>query len=1022
MMTLGGCSAFRGLGRPEVGSRRLVPEAAPSVRFWGVGRGTLKGMAELDIAVLGELEVRVGDHDRTPRGRMPRAVFSLLVARLGSPMSTDALIEAVWNGSPPKSARSSLRVHISRIREAIDRPELLVTGERGYRLQTDPHAVDAYRFERGVREGRRMLEARNHRTAERVLRGALQEWRGDPYADAATLDAIQPEVARLEALKRAAEVHLAEAGMELAGSSCDIAALEMLVHRDPLDERRWGLLMKGLYRNGRQADALDAFRRASATLGEALGLEPGPDLRELEEQILLHDPALQPIDATQTITLPGFATSLVGRSETASTVAKRLVEHRLLTVTGLGGIGKTRLAVAAAQAALADHADGAVFVALDPVTDAALVPDAIGAHLGLPSVGNPTEALVRHLRDREIVLVLDNCEHVLDEVAELVNTLMSACPRVGFLCTSRVPLGLSAETLFPVSPLDVPPRDLEFATPAELLQYESIALFCERARLAHAEFTLDAESGPVVAEVVRRLAGIPLSIEIAAAKCDLLTPTDILDRLDVTPHRMVADDRDRAERHRSMADAVAWSLDLLDEGAQELFRRMAVFVGPVETDALEVVCSDESLDATAMHPSLTALARASLITVDLSADRARYSQLPPLRAVAGELLGRDMMRFRQRHLEHFATIAEEEAHYAGGPDEAASFDRLTAVLDELRAALGHAAQHDQNVGRHMCIDLGTFWIRTGRTAEGRGWVSRFLEHGAPVPWVEAAVQHLAGSLALVEQDLGSADEALSAALELRRHLETPRELGMTLSNLGGVANGRGEYERAEALFEEAHDVFAAIPFDRGAAAAQLNLGLVLLNLGSVEAAAEKLERAVDGFRRVGDRSEEAHALMRLGYALSEVGDVARAEACRQAAHEVFVELGRPPDVAYSHMVLAHHYFENGDLDRARRHGFSSARLILDEEIQRWWVPGLVELAAAIATAVGDAVQGARLFGCAGAFRRAHDVPVPDANRAFHDETRRVIEAALGRDQFVVEAEVGGTRSILGGVRAVADWR
>ncbi len=849
----------------------------------------------------------------------------------------------------------------------------------------------------------------------------MDEWRGDPYLGAAHVLALQSEAARLVALKREADVDLSAADMELAGSAPDTTAIEALVHADPLDERRWALLMKALYRSGRQADALNAYQRASRLLGEQLGLEPGPELKELEERILLHDPNLRPAGTSPVVALPGFATSMVGRSEQVATLAKRLGEHRLMTVTGLGGVGKTRLAVAAAHAAVVDFPDGAVFIPLDPVSDAGLVADAITSHLDIAPSVDPVDALVHHLADRQIVLVLDNCEHVVDEVARLVSRILTSSPGTGLLCTSRMPIGVTGETSFPVGPLPVPPPGQEFTTPDNLLRYESIALFCDRARLARPEFTFDAESAPVIAEIVRRLAGIPLSIEIAAANSDLLNPADILDRIEAAPQLLVAEERDRADRHQSMAEAVAWSLDLLDEPARELFKRMSVFHSPVDAETLEAVCRDDVLDSGAIYGSLAALVRSSLVPVDFDTARARYVQLPPIRGVALDLLGSDEPSVRQRHLDHFAALASAEVDSIGGPGEAASFERLTSVIDELRSALHFAITNRPEIGRQMCVDLGTYWLRSGRTKEARAWVGQFTDSELDVPNITASLSHLAGSLALVEHDLEAADEALTAALQLRRDLGLRRELGMTLSNLGGLANSRKDYGRAESLFREALEVFGKEKYERGGAAARLNLGLALLNRGEIEAAAQEIQFAVDGFRRLGDRGEEAHALSRLGFAHAALGDLARAEACRLAGHRIAQNLGRVPDLAFSHMNLAAHYLEISDLDLAKEHAASSAKLVVEEDLERWWIPNLVELAAGIEADAGDPEEGARFLGCAAAYRRAYDLPVLDAGKAFHNEMRQRIEASLGNKQFLIEMEVGGTRTLLDGVRAVAAW-
>lgn len=967
--------------------------------------------------------MRIGRHDRTPTGRLPRGIFSLLVSRLGNAITFDTLIDAVWGEFPPKSVRSALQVHVSKIRQALGVPDLLVTTDHGYRLQADPQSVDVYRFELGVGEGRRLFEAGAYSEAAGRLRSALAEWRGEPYGDIHDGPAVQSEVTRLLILKREGTVALASAQLETSGTNPDLTAFEALVQSDPLDERGWAMLMTALYRSGRQAEALRTFHRASHLLAEELGIEPSPDLRHLEERILLQDPALMPTTRSPQIVLPGFATSLVGRVDQITTLAKRVAEYRLVTVTGLGGVGKTRMAVAAAHAAIGDTPDGIVFVPLDPVTEDVFVVDAVITALGVePSPRDPTRALVDHVGGRRLLLVLDNCEQVLEGVRSLVGRLISECPEVRILCTSRIPIDMIGETLVPLAPLAVPADGTDLAEPVELLQSEAVMLFCDRARLARPGFTIDSDNGPVVAGIVRELAGIPLAIEIAAAKTDVLTPTDILRRIEKDAGSLVGEEFDRPGRHHSMRAALAWSLDLLDGPSRLVFERLAVFQSPVDADTVEAVCQDAMLSGGAIHGALAALVRSSMLTVHLDAAQAHYSYLPPVRRAALDRLGVHEPMMRRRHLDHYAALVAEEAVHAGGPDETASFARITAMLDELRSALHHAAAHGPEIGRRMCVDLGTYWVRSGHSKEGRSWVGQFLEaDGDGPPDVNAGLWHVAGSLALVEEDLEAAENALREALRLRRQLGSNRDLGMTLSNLGSLANSRGEYERAEVLLCEAHDVFAAADFGRGQAATRLNLGIVLINLGRLDEAIGAFDEAIGAFRLIGDRSEEAHALARLGFALGEAGDLSRAEACRVAAHEIAESLGRRPEIAFSHMGMASHYLDTGAIDRARSHVASAARLIRDDALERWWVPNLLELAAGVAADTGDLAMGARLLGCASTERDRRSVPVPESNTAYHTRISERIEAGLGPHGYLVEFEVGRTLALDRGLAAVAGW-
>jgi DNA-binding SARP family transcriptional activator len=441
-----------------------------------------------------------------------RLLLALLLVRGGEVVSADRLVEDLWDGDPPETGRHTMQSCVYRIRQALG-PDAwrLETRPPGYQLKLSADELDARRFQELAQQGRDALAGGRPELAATLLREALDLWRGPVLADLPDSPALEGERARLEGMRLTVMEDRVEADLALGRHAALAAELERLVAEHPFRERLWGQLMVALYRAGRQAEALGAFRRAREVLGEELGLEPSPWLSRLQEQVLLHDPDLgQPQAAgppRPAHNLPAQRTSFVGRRRELADLAGLLAARRLVTLTGPPGSGKTRLAIEAATRSLHDHPHGVAFVALAELQDPDLIASAVAAALGMPASDRPIlEALVDHLRPRRLLLVLDNFEHLL-RAAPLVAQLLDAAPGLRVMATSRAPLRLSGEQEYGLAGLPVP--EAAAVASQDPNGFDVLALFADRARAVDPRFALTADNAPLAAEVAARVDGLP---------------------------------------------------------------------------------------------------------------------------------------------------------------------------------------------------------------------------------------------------------------------------------------------------------------------------------------------------------------------------------------------------------------------------------------------------------------------------------------------------------------------------------
>ncbi|MBC6458785.1 BTAD domain-containing putative transcriptional regulator [Actinomadura sp. HBU206391] len=691
------------------------------------------------IGILGPLEVRVGDRPVEIGGARLRALLTLLALDAGRVVPAERLIDDLWDDNPPAGAPNALQSLVSRLRATLgDGRELVESHAAGYLLAIDLGAVDAHDFEARVRRARRTGDPA---TAAAELREALALWRGPALSDVMGAPFAEGPIARLEGLRRAATEERIEADLALGRYAELIPELAALAAAEPLREPLRGQLMRALYGAGRQADALAVYDDTKRVLAQTLGVDPSVELERVHLAVLRQEPGLAPpappepagLDRPRT-NIRAQLTSFIGRDEDLKRVGKLLGEGRLVTLTGPGGAGKTRLAMEAAARQTDQSADGVWIVTLAPVTDPAEIPQAVLSVLGLremalltrarspgavPEALEPLDRLAEALAGKRMLLLLDNCEHLVDAAARLADRLLADCPGVRILTTSREPLAITGEILWPVDPLALPPQD---AGIDEAAAYPSVRLFTDRATAVRPDFAVTTANAGSVVRICRALDGMPLAIELAAARMRALSPDQVAARLGDRFRLLTAGSRIALPRHQTLRAVVEWSWELLDEREQALWRRLSIFTGGATVESAEAVCAGEGVTAAEMLDMLAALVDKSLLVVtETETEGPRYRMLETIRAYGMERLAEagEEDRVRRAHAEYFAVLAETAEPELRRERQRHWLGRLFAEHDNIHTALRWAiGVPDQELAVRFCAALGWYWWLRGHRAEG----------------------------------------------------------------------------------------------------------------------------------------------------------------------------------------------------------------------------------------------------------------------------------------------------------------
>lgn len=1017
------------------------------------------------VGVLGPLAVtdaagrpvRVG-------GQRVRALLALLALAAGRPVPAHTLIERLWPepGDRPVDAVNALQSLVSRLRAALRQAgvaeSVLESSSAGYRLAVPPEAVDAAVFEAAARAGGRALAAGDAATAARLLREALGAWRGPALADVAGEEFAAAPAARLEELRSAAELMRIEADLALGEAVAVTGELRELTAADPLAERPRALLMRALAAAGRQADALAVYAEGRELLADRLGVDPSPRLAEahlavLRQEIPLAVPAgtahshpeRTPPSPGSSAPLPGGQplsaaqrppTSFIGRDDDVAGVLKRLAEERLVTLTGPGGVGKTRLATEVA-ARLANQAGPARFASLAPVSDPSEVPYAVLDALGLrerviarhgadQAHADPADRLCAALAGRETVLILDNCEHLIEAAASLADRLLTDCPRTRIIATSREPLRIPGETLWVVTPLAIPPvsgmAGAESAPPIpEISTYAAVRLFCDRAAAVLPGFALDDGNVPPVMRICQALDGMPLAIELAAPWLRTLPPAQLAERLDDRFALLTGGSRTALPRHQTLRAVIDWSWNLLSERERMLARRLAAFTGGATLAAAEQVCPGGPLARGDVLPALSGLVAKSILSAtDGARGRGpRYRMLETVRAYGLERLAEagEETAVRDALAAYYLDFAETADPLLRGPQQATWHRALTEEQDNINAALRWAiARRDATTALRFVRALGFYWTQRGR-GEGDALAREVFALDRPDDSLLMTEARVACAVMTVSStlNLDEVREPLTAEIErLTRFADAGQAIHpMAASAIPLLAM----FDRDAAAAIAAIDRYANASDDPWMrATGRMYRSTYAANAGRLDGAETDCVAALDQFRAIGDPWGIAVCLYQMAEFAALRADHARAVAALAEAEQMGLEMDAWGDMAYIIGMLAVARARAGDLETARADLRRAERALAArarDNADEW----LVLSAAEVEWRAGDLAAAARRCeaALAGVARR-------EKGTAWFVSVRAQAQARLAMITLETGGDAGRSRDLLAeALPAAAGW-
>ncbi|PSL05871.1 putative ATPase [Haloactinopolyspora alba] len=844
------------------------------------------------VSILGPLVVADGDEAVAVGGARLRMLLTRLSLDAGRVVPADSLIDALWPEARPADPDNALQSLIARLRQVLAPAAGIGTEPGGYRLDIEPDDVDVLRFERLAREGHRLLAAGESGAAAKPLHEALGLWRGAPLADAAALPFAEPAAARLDELRVAAVEDLADAELASGGDTAGVLVrLDEVLAAHPWRERSHARRVRALAAGGRRAEALAAFEDVRSRLADEFGADPGRELSDAHLAALRDD---APVSAPQRRgNLRAGLTTLIGRADDEAAVGERLADDRLVTLVGPGGAGKTRLATAVG-AALTDAVPGGVWlVELAALTDPADVPAAVVDTLGLREVSVRTRAethedatsrLVDSLSLHDTVIVLDNCEHVVDAAARLADTLLGRCAGLRILATSRERLGVAGESLFDVRPLEPPEQD---ASVREAAASPAVQLFAGRAAAVRPGFTVDEHTVEAVVDICRRLDGLPLALELAAARLRSLPLDDLRCRLGERFDLLNRGSRTAPARHRTLHDVVAWSWDLLDDAERRFAARLAVLPATISLEAAERVGATEgTIDV------LAGLVDKSLLQA-LDGPRPRYRMLETIREYALRRLveSGELDDARAAHRAYALDLAERAEPQLRGPGQVSWAARLRDERETLHAALQSAADAgDSATAVRLGAALGLFWTIQFDYGDAVSRLRRVLaEDDGDAPAgarLTATVFYLfnavhTGAVADVSQSVHAEARAAVAALRT----------GQGTGDDDGDAAHPAHLLALPLIEIFAGDTAAALAeVDRARTGAEPWAGAMLLLIramavgadGDMEAMCRDLDVAAAEFRECGERWGLTTSLTILAMTMTMFGDARAGEALEES--------------------------------------------------------------------------------------------------------------------------------------------
>lgn len=908
-------------------------------------------MDEVRFRLLGPMEISVGGAPSKLPGAAERALLVQLLLAPGRTIPATMLVDRLWSDSAlPVDPMNALQIRVSKLRRSLKAMGIddLVTREGvGYRAAVDVPQVDALDFAAQVRAARAWAAeaAAGDGYEDRHLRAyddALALWHGDPLSDFVTEQWATAEAARLTELRLAALTERAQVALALGRHLEVVADLEALVAEDPTLESLAGLLMVALYRGGRQADALEVYTRTRDVLDETLGLEPSVSLRSLHERVLRQDESLgvQPEVAAQApmsvlsarsrgeeeqaapTNLPTVVRPLIGRDAQLDSLAGLVGGVRLLSLIGPGGAGKTSLALATVVRTSSTYPDGAFGVRLASVDSGDQVPLAVADALGVPLDGaaasrDVRQRLISYLSRRRVLLLVDNCEHVVDAAAGLIDDILGRCPEVTVIATSREALAVPDEVQVTVGPLEMAP---EGTAADQVLGYPASQLFAERARAVRPGMVFAGDDLEAIGRISRALDGIPLALELAAARVAAMSPVEISDRIEHRFSLLTSGARTAEARQQTLRATVDWSYKLLSEVEQTVFSRLSVFQGGWSLTGAEAVVGDDAMPAGEVLDTIGRLVERSMVVVEPGATT-RYRMLETLREYAAEQLAAsgESDAVARRHADHFRQVAEQAEVALRGHGQRETLRQLREEQPNIRAAISWLSRPGGDLDSALVTagSLGMFW-HLGRHLEGREVLGRLVAAGGGSP---AARARALQAVSIVERPRGclvhpnprcaeTAEESLAIFEDLGDSWHAA--LSKVLLAVEGVTGA--ERERSDALLREAEEQFARDGDPWGPAVIGFVRLETAMKAGDVDAAVRIGQTTSAAFRQLEDPWGLSATMYHLGWGLRQFGRFEEGARALEEAIDVGASAGLWNTVQWAYADLAIEKVHLGDLD------------------------------------------------------------------------------------------------------------
>jgi len=991
------------------------------------------------------------------RTRKGQWLLALLVLKRASPVDRAWLAGTLWPDTTEENAFISLRKSLNDMRHAL--------GVAAYRLHAPTPRTLAFDLSNTYCD-LIAFDAALAQPYESGLEQAVDLYRGALLEDCSeewiVLERAEREQAYLHALET-----LAVQAMERREPASAIDRLRLCIALDPLRESSQRRLMQALAAENNYSAVTKTYRDLRLYLHREMNTEPDPETTRLYEQ--LRQEAQNPVRSTTPPTaspipqetgpssyVPQPVTELVGRAREIEEVEYSLTRARLITVTGTGGVGKTRLATEVAQRCVGKYRDGVWFVELAALTDPSLVAQTIASLLGIreqAGIGTQ-ETLIRYLRRRNALVVLDNGEHLIQECMRLSGELLNHCPEVSLLVNSRQALGITGEVLWRVPSLALPdlqPLPVEKDLPAQLMEFDAIRLFVKRAALVQPDFRLTSRNAPAVVQICHRLDGIPLAIELAAARLRVLTAEQIAARLEDLFHLLTGGSRTALPRHQTLRSALDWSYDLLTEAEQALLRSLAAFAGGWTLETAEAVCSDANrLEAWEVLDLLTSLLDKSLVIfVSGETGQERYRLLETVRRYGLDRLTElgEAETVRRRHRDYFLALGEGSVERLQGPEQAAWLDRLESEHDNLRAALKFCVEERRKEKSVAAIEMhlrlacamAEFWEKRSYWSEGNLNLVEALEQSEEAtPRLRARALIFAASLRQKQGDHAAAGRQAEQGLALAQELKDQSLISTALQHLGVLAIKEGRYAEAKSFLEESMAISRANSDSRGVAVCLLNLATIAQPEGDYPEARRLMQESLEIFRTLGDKTSIGVILNNLGNLYYWEGDYAQARMYYEESLEIRRELGSRSGAAMLLMHLGNVANELGEYEQARllmeeslairrqvgdvqqiaytlhnlglvafqQGDYASAAALHRESIpllqrvnDRPALTNVLEAFATLAEVDGDTGKAVRLSAAAVVLRNQLGTPQPPSTRDKHDQTLNDLRRKLGDEAF-----------------------